>query len=631
MLAAMRKSVGSIFVKVFLFGILIVSFALWGITDWVSPNPADQTAATVGGHEVSFRDFDRAYRNELQRLNLASIDSEQARDIGLADRVMEGVVDRMLANVEADKLGLTAADETVRNQIRRDPSFQGQVGGFDPNLYRRILSLSGMTPEMFEARVRQDVARRQLLEAMVAGIQPPGAAIHRLNAYRNETREAVYLAVPFDGFADVGTPSDIQLQSFYDSNQEQYRRPEYRAVTYVHFDADWMAAEMEIPEARLREAYEDRRAEFGTAERRAITQFLAPDEETARRAAGRLSDGESLEAVAADLTGASPDSMDLGALARDEIPDPALADAAFSLERGQTSPPLQGAFGWFIVRVDGIEPGGAQSFDDVRDRLRRDLALDQAIEGVYRLSNDLDDMLGGGATLEEAARTVNVPIMRIAALDRQGRDDIGDPVDLPDPRRFLEVAFDLESGMPSLMHETDDNGYFVLRVDRVTPSQIPPFDAVRDRVAEDWARDQRARKAREQAEALKSRLELGDDFRAVAEDAGLSIARTGAFNRSGAGGGVELPPILVADLFDASVGGVAMARARDAYLIAKLEAINEAPPADRDRLAAEGLREGLSAAIASDILVQYREALAARHGVKVNDSVVQQVYRDFAM
>ena len=60
MLAAMRKSAGSLFAKIFLFGLLIISFALWGVSDFLSPAHEGTTAAYVGETEISIRDLDIA-------------------------------------------------------------------------------------------------------------------------------------------------------------------------------------------------------------------------------------------------------------------------------------------------------------------------------------------------------------------------------------------------------------------------------------------------------------------------------------------------------------------------------------------------------------------------------------------
>lgn len=89
MLEAIRKRSASFLVKL-LFGLLVLSFGLWGIADVFSPGQSDNWVAEVGDVRVSAATASNEYQRELRRLNTAfgNIDQEQARALGLPSRVL---------------------------------------------------------------------------------------------------------------------------------------------------------------------------------------------------------------------------------------------------------------------------------------------------------------------------------------------------------------------------------------------------------------------------------------------------------------------------------------------------------------------------------------------------------------
>jgi len=135
--------------------------------------------------------------------------------------------------------------------------------------------------------------------------------------------------------------------------------------------------------------------------------------------------------------------------------------------------------GWHILLVDRVEPGRTPSFAETRAKIREDLAREQAVDAVVKLANQVEDTLAGGATLEEAARQVNAKLLRFRSVEQSGRSADGDPEDgLLVLRRFLQAAFETNATEVSDLIETSLGGYFLVRVDRVVPPALEPFDFI---------------------------------------------------------------------------------------------------------------------------------------------------------
>ncbi|MCG8546169.1 MAG: peptidyl-prolyl cis-trans isomerase, partial [Alphaproteobacteria bacterium] len=241
-------------------------------------------------------------------------------------------------------------------------------------------------------------------------------------------------------------------------------------------------------------------------------------------------------------------------------------------------------------------------------------------------ANRLEEALGGGATLQDAAREVGVPVVKVASLDREGRNASDKPVENLPPAPFLESAFETPDGADSLLLETADNSYFILRVDSVTPPTLRPLETVRAEATADWKSDQRWDEARTKAKKLVERLNNGATIADIAEETGYKVTETQPFTRNGGGAPANTPPTIISELFAAkSIGRAAMGNGTSGIDVAQLTQIDKAAPT-QDKEGVEALTESLRLGIANDIAAQLDSALRKRHNVSVNPGVVQHYF-----
>jgi peptidyl-prolyl cis-trans isomerase D len=114
-------------------GVIILSFAIWGIRTDFSGYGANRLAQ-VGGEEISVNAFRDAYQTELQRIQRQAkraITNEEAKHFGLDRQVLSRLVSEAALNQQADALGLTVSDQQIAKAIAKDPSFKGAGGQFD--------------------------------------------------------------------------------------------------------------------------------------------------------------------------------------------------------------------------------------------------------------------------------------------------------------------------------------------------------------------------------------------------------------------------------------------------------------------------------------------------------------------
>ena len=624
MLDSLRKT-GAKVLTFILFGLLILSFAVWGIGDIVRGPAISNSVLQVADTQVPREDFDRALRQSMDRIQQMlgqPMDMRQARSFGLVDQVLGELSNRALLDQLSRDMGLVVSDEQLRKAVHEISAFQNAAGEFDRVIFDQTLQSANMTEGMLLDQLRRETSQDQINAAVIEGISAPESLAERLYRYRSERRIAEYIVLPRTGVEAPADPEQAALEAFYTDNAGRFMAPEYRSLSYLHLSVADVTAEVVVPEEDLQAAFEERREEFVVPERRQVTQFILPDEAAAKAAADQLAGGADFADVAQEATGGA--AIDLGSLTRQELL-PEIADAVFALEAEQASAPLESPLGWHLVRVGSIEPREEPAFAEVRESLLSELTEIEALDRILGTAGELDDELGRGASLEEVSNTLGLQVKKVAAISRNGQDPAEQEVEgLPDTRPFLREAFDLESGGESLVIETGNGDYFVVRVDGITASAQRPLAEVREEVLAAWRDEEVERLLREKAEALAQRLGEAGDLAGIGESEGLSLAKTEPLRREDTGPEKVPAAELTTRLFGAKPNGVVTAPAPEGYVVAKLVEILPADPTgDAEGLAA--LRDQLGAGLQQDFMAQFIAALRERYDITVNQQLVDQL------
>ncbi len=608
--------------------LLIISFAAWGIGDMFTGRGLPTDVAEVGETKITAQAFNRSFRNQVERLRRLlgpELDSDQARQFGFVESTLNGLIARRLLELYAKENGILVGDDQVRQRIHAEPGFQGPAGTFDRLAFQDALYRRGMTEQAYVEELRGEIRLGHLTDVIQQASTPPDALAEFVYRYRNDRRIARYVIVPRPAPGTIGTPSDSELSEFHRIQAIRFTAPERRALTAIHLDPEVIAAEIQPPEDELRAEYEARLSTLSVPERRKISQIVLSEEAKARRAVEALRAGRPIGEVARSIAGMDAAATDLGLLTREDLPGD-LAEAAFALPRKTPSPPVKSPLGWHVLVVDEIKPGRQPGFAEVRSKLQADLAREQAIDVLVKLANQLEDSLAGGATLEEAAAQLDTRLVRLRGVEASSRTATGPEGEkLLKSQRFLRVAFETGEAQLSDLTETSQGGHFILRVDRVDPPALEPFDKVRKDVETAWRNDKLANAASERAKKLLEEVRAGRTLEDVAADARLTVAVTPAFTRYDQGENPALPSALATELFGAKLGEAMGGPTGDGYAIAVLHKIEPATAKAGDP-AFDSLGAELRNAIAADLLDQYTRSLRRIYAVSVDSAALDRLF-----
>ena len=622
MLEAIRSRSASFLVKA-LFVLLIISFGAWGIGDILRGDPSGNAAITVGDTDITLNRFNDEYRREMRRMQGIfgrQLDREQAKAIGVPNRVMSRLVSNTLVDLDAVELKLIVSDEQIRGAILKTPSFFNSQKQFDQQMFEEVLRSNGFSEGQFVGIMRGDISRNQILGSFSQSGASPKQLVDTVYRYRMEKRTAKTFLVADDAMSGVAAPSDEMLTQFHTDNAKQFTAPEYRKATVVVIDANDLAAEIKVDDAAVNEAFEQRQDEFNLPERRELKHIVTQKEEDALKALDRLRKGEDFALVAKEVANMDGDAVKLGNVTRLEIL-PEMAEAAFSMVVGSYSKPVKSPLGWHVLGVSAVTPAKQQTLLDVKKMLSMELAKEKAIDSSFNLANKLEDALGGGASLEEAAAGLNLKVRVVDAIDRQGRNLAGTAItDLPPGNEFVKTVFETGEAQESVLTEAGSEAFFLLRVDQITEPTLRPLASVRADVAKAWDGAERRKMAEAKAKALVDQLKEGAVFAGMAQLIGAKINEPAPFLRNHGDG--ALPPALVKELFAGKSGDVAAARGQGGHVVGQLLEITPANPS-ADQKTLDTVAEGLTESFRNDLFGAYTATLRAKYPVNINEKVLE--------
>jgi peptidyl-prolyl cis-trans isomerase D len=605
-------------------GFLIISFAIWGIGD-IFRGFGRSTVAKIGSTEIGIEQFRILYNDRLQQFSRQfgrPISGDQARAMGLDRIVLGQIVAENLLDERARQLGLAISDAEVSRYITNDPTFRGPNGQFDRFRFEQIIRNAGYTEARYVAEQRRRLLRLELINTIAQGLNAPKALVAATERYQNEQRSIEYVLLDRAQAGDIPAPPPEALAKYFEERKVLFRAPEYRQVVIVSLIPSQQAQWIEVSDADLKRAYEERRARYVTPERRHVLQIDFPNVEAAQAAADRIAKGTSFVEIAKEL-GKTEKDIDLGTVAKNAMIDRSVADAAFALKEGEVSAPVQGRFGTVLVQVEKIEPEQVRPFDEVAAELKQELATTRAKTETLDIYNKIEDARAEGKTLAEAAELLKLPARTIAAIDRSGRDPGGNPVNLPDQQRLLPAIFSTDIGVERDPLQVQD-GYIWFDVTGVTPSHDRSLDEVKDQVETRWREQEIAAQLEAKAAAIFDKVKGGTPLAEAAASDNLKVETLSGIKRGQGVGPLSAAAVDAVFRTAKDAAGKADAAAPGEQLVFRVTdiVVPTLDPASEDaKRVAETLDRGLS----EDIYAEYIAYLENAIGVTINQSALNQV------
>ena len=411
---------------------------------------------------------------------------------GLEEALRQQTWERLILKEEARRTQRVSDDE-VAAAVRRYPQFQ-QGGRFLPELYFQFTRALGITPQAFEARVRDELRIRKLLEQVAADVVVSEEDLRGAYAQLHDRIRMAFVVITPTEFEPTirSAVTDEDARASFATQAEAFRRPAQRMIESVGMATeDAFAATGRVPDEEIQRYYELRQDEFssedGTVQpfeevRSDILNRLA-----SKRAQARLTDlalnlqadqrdGLTFEAIAS-TRGLAPKTVGPLAQGAPDLPDgftASMLEAAFAVPVGQMTEVLETPGGVFVLRPTDEQPSFIPAFDDIKEaliaRMVRARSREQARARAEQLRASLVTKRSEGLTFDEACATLGVSPQRIEPITRH--DPLGP--------HLTEALFALGAGPLSEVLEGPEGDVMIGVVEERIPFEEAQFQEARD-------------------------------------------------------------------------------------------------------------------------------------------------------
>lgn len=615
--------------------LIIPSFVLFGIERFFANRNAVQAVAEVDGQPITQQEFDAAHRNNIERMRQifgAQFDIKLADTPAARKNTLDELIQQRVLQAAMRDANLSVDNQQLRDAIAQIPAIQAlrkPDGSFDAEGYKRLLASQNppMSVDAFEARMRQDLAQQQVVQAVTGSVFVPAAQAKRMFELEQQRREVQVALLKATDFAAQVKPSDADIEAYYKDHPKRYETPEHASIEYVVLTLDDVSKQVTLDPADVQRYYDQNKARFTTDEQRRASHILisvAKDASAAEREAAKakaekiLAEARKSPGSFAELAkkysqdvGSAQNGGDLDYFGRGAMVKP-FEDAVFGMKEGQVSDLVKSDFGYHIIKLTGIKPATVKTFDEAKPEIEKTLRREQTEKKFAEVADQFTNMVYEQAdTFKGVAAKFKLNVQTAQDVTRQPQPGAA-PGSALASAKFLRAVFSDDSLKSKRNTEAVEISPNVLASGRVLsylPTTLKPLAQVKDQVRTDVIAEQSQALARKEGEA---KLKTGGE--------GLSFDAARFVTRSG---GVNLPPALTSAVFKADTSKLPVLAGAEVpglgYMVARITQVAGPEKEDAQALAQEQQRlEQMDAAAQA---TQYIEALKQRYHVVIKVDV----------
>ncbi len=612
--------------------LITLPFAFWGVDSYVRNAGVDANIASVGGRKITQQELQAAMREQQDRMRSqlgTKIDPALFETPQMRRAVLDSLITQRLLAEQARTARLAVGDEQLVQFIAGVLSLQ-ENGKFSNERYEALVAAQGMSKEMFEARLRQDMAMQQLmLPVTEAGITGRAAA-GRWSATQLERREVGELLLLPEAYGSQVKLAPDAVQKHYEANRKQFELPEQVRAEFLTLSQEALTAQAVVSDEEIKAYYQSHGDRYKGAETRRASHILisaakdAPDAEVkaAKAKADELlaqlrkapGDFAKLAKQSSQDPGSAAKGGDLDWFGRGAMVK-AFEEAAFSLKEGQTSEVVRSDFGYHIIRVTGVRPERVKPLEEVRAEilaeLKREAGMKKYAEAAEAFGNTVYEQAD---SLKPAAEKWKLEIRQSAWLVRGGK--------LPAPfdNAKLAAALFSDDGLKNKRNteavEIASGTLVSARVLEHKPAALQPLDAVKGEIEKRLIGEEAAKLAIKDGEEKLARLAKGE-----AVDLKWSPARS--VSRTAAPG---LPADSVRAVFKADAGKLpahtGVAFPGKGYALYRITAVKSGE-AGTDDPGARALAQQYARFVAEEEFAAWMSTLKEKHPVEINKAALE--------
>ncbi|MGA8514936.1 MAG: SurA N-terminal domain-containing protein [Burkholderiaceae bacterium] len=524
--------------QILLFLLIVPSFVLFGIDGYSRFKDQGEAVAMVDGQAIRQGEWDTAHKSEVERVrsSMPSLDPKLLDSPEAKYATLERLVRDKVMQAAASKFKFTASDQRLARDLHDNPSIAAlrkPDGSLDMERYRQLVGAQGMSPEMFEARVRGDISTRQVIEGIGAtGITTPAVADVALNAFfeRREVQIARFNTVDF---ASKVSLTDAQVEQYYKDNPSLFQAPEQASIEYVVLDVESIRKTIVPNPDEVKTYFEQNAARLSGQEERRASHILIASPKTAPAAERQAAKAKADELLAqvqkapdsfAEVAkknsqdpGSAANGGDLDFFANGAMVKP-FSDAAFAMKKGDISPVVETEFGYHIIRLTDIKVPKQKTLEEMRPEIETELKKQQAQK---KFAESADSFTNGVYEQSDSFKAIAERLkLEVKTASNVQRKAAPDATGVLTNTKFLNALFTPDAVDKKRNTEAVEIGSNQLasgRIVQYTPARTLPFEQVKDKAREKLLAVQGADLARKEGMAKLAAWQAAPGSASLAE------------------------------------------------------------------------------------------------------------------
>ncbi|SPE44932.1 PpiC-type peptidyl-prolyl cis-trans isomerase [Candidatus Sulfotelmatobacter sp. SbA7] len=513
----------------------------FGSTDFFGTGgPAKGVVATVAGNDITSLEVQREAQQMVQQQFPRGGAQVAMLMPYFASQAAEQLISRSAIVAEAQRLGLHATDEDVRDELqhgRYAPVFFPEGKFIGQAAYEERLQQASLTVPQFEQGVKDDILLEKLRNLVAGSALVTDAEVHEKFVKDNTKVKFDYAVLRKEDILKTLHPAEAELKAYYDQHKASYANsiPEKRKIKYALLDSAKVQAGILVSHQELAAYYDQHRDEYRVPEQVNVRQILVktplPDADgkvdakgvEAARTKGedalqQLKAGAKFEDVAKkysdDPSGKTGGSI--GWVKRGGFPVAEVDKAAFSLAKGANSDLISAGYAFVILHVDDKQDAHAKTLDEVKDQIEPVIKAQKASQAADAQATALLSQ-ARSAGLDKAATARG---LQVVTTDFIGRGDslpgIGNAAQL------MGAVFNAAEKSPP-----DElalpQGFVIYELLAIKPPATPSFEDIRARVENEFKESRATALLTQKTQELSDRAKSEHDLKKAAKELGATV------------------------------------------------------------------------------------------------------------
>ncbi|AOM41144.1 peptidylprolyl isomerase [Xenorhabdus hominickii] len=508
--------------------IIILTFLVTGLTGYLS-SESGSYAAKVNGQTISRAQLEQAFQQDKYALQerlgdqFSTLLSDEQRLQDLRRQSLERLINSTLIEQYTHKLGLSASDEQVAQEIRNLP-FLLTDGKFDNSKYQDYLNrlaYSNLSADNFAEQIRQDLINRQLMQVLTGSEIALPTEIKQDAALALQERTVRFATLELKSIEAQQKVTDEELKNYYGANSKHFTMPEKVKISYIKMDAADELKNITISDADIDKYYKSNLSKYTKPEQKKYSFIQQDSDSAAKSVLDELKKGADFSQLATEKSTdkfSAQKGGDLGWMEDKSLPEQ--IKLANLTEKGQFSNVIKLSNGYAIFRLDNIEPQVVKPLADVSLEIEKIVKQEKAVDTFFALQRKVSDAAtNDNESLAAAEKAAGYKAVTTDWFDREH---------VPADINFGQVIQAIFSG--NLMDDKGSTGTnsdvisvegdraFIVRIDDVKPEAVQPFEQVKTEVAELVKRQKAEKQLQVESEKLLAALKEGKSESALKDE-----------------------------------------------------------------------------------------------------------------